>query len=129
MKKKELLKKQEFAEELGMKFEEVSELFSEETLGTMRMMNVVGGTGEGANNCPNTVAQCACTTNTVAQCACSTNPKKCKEDYNGSDCKGCADLNTLASYPTKAPTTGEIEEGPPVLWKQPLLLLKIKNFS
>ena len=43
MKKEELLKKKELAEQLGMKFEEASELFSDETLETMRMNYVVGG--------------------------------------------------------------------------------------
>lgn len=43
MKKKELLKKEELAEQLGMKFEEASELFSDETLETMRMGNITGG--------------------------------------------------------------------------------------
>lgn len=43
MEKKDLLKKQELAEELGMKFDEALELFSEETLETMRMMNYQGG--------------------------------------------------------------------------------------
>ena len=51
MDSKDLLKKQELAEELGMKFDEASVLFSEETLETMRMMNVVGGSDDGANNC------------------------------------------------------------------------------
>lgn len=50
MEKKDLLKKQELAEELGMKFDEASELFSEETLETMRMMNVVGGNDASINS-------------------------------------------------------------------------------
>ncbi len=51
MESKDLLKKQELAEELGMKFDEAAVLFSEETLETMRMMNVVGGSDDAANNC------------------------------------------------------------------------------
>ncbi len=51
MKKNNLLKKQELAEELGMKFDEASELFSEETLETMKMVNVVGGSEDTVNNC------------------------------------------------------------------------------
>lgn len=53
MKKKELLKKEELAEQLGMKFEEASDLFSNETLETMRMVNVIGGSGveDVTNNC------------------------------------------------------------------------------
>lgn len=51
MESKDLLKKQELAEELGMKFDEASVLFSEETLETMRMMNVVGGSDEVHSNC------------------------------------------------------------------------------
>lgn len=63
MEKKDLLKKQELAEELGMKFDEAAELFSEETLCTMQMGKVSGKWGidvkvgcepKGActNNCP-----------------------------------------------------------------------------
>ncbi len=51
MESKDLLKKQELAEELGMKFDEAAVLFSQETLETMRMMNVVGGSDDAANNC------------------------------------------------------------------------------
>lgn len=85
MEKKDLLKKQELAEELGMKFEEASELFSEETLETMRMMNVVGGSGDGDN----TVDRCGCTVNNVERCGCdeSTKGKKCEQVKN--DCGSC----------------------------------------
>lgn len=51
MESKDLLKKQELAEELGMKFDEAAVLFSEETLETMRMMNVVGGSDDVVHNC------------------------------------------------------------------------------
>lgn len=75
MENKDLLKKQELAEELGMKFDEASELFSEETLETMRMINVVGGSAEGDNN----VDRCGCSVNDVDRCGCveSTDGKKC----------------------------------------------------
>ena len=46
MEKKNLSKKQELAQDLGLKFDEVAELFSEETLETMRMVNAVGGSEE-----------------------------------------------------------------------------------
>ena len=57
MEKKDLLKKQELAEELGMKFDEALELFSEETLETMRMMNYQGGK-IGINVCVSTDSAC-----------------------------------------------------------------------
>lgn len=86
MEKKDLLKKQELAEELGMKFDEASELFSEETLETMRMMNVVGGNDASTNskNCNCSPKQCNCIAGegndnsydpSVKNCNC--NPKAC----------------------------------------------------
>lgn len=64
MEKKDLLKKQELAEELGMKFDEASELFSEETLETMKMMNYQGGK-IGINVCPSTDPVCTNTCPTL----------------------------------------------------------------
>lgn len=71
MEKKDLLKKQKLAEELGMKFDEVSELFSEETLCSMQMVKFQGRKGgvnlkvgcdaqiaECTNNCPSTYFIC-----------------------------------------------------------------------
>lgn len=109
MEKKDLLKKQELAEELGMKFDEASELFSEETLETMRMMNVVGGSGDGDNN----VDRCGCTVNSVDRCGCgeSTN-KNCKDktycpctDKSGDKCDKCSTTSTPGEVtPTSTPT-------------------------
>lgn len=110
MEKKDLLKKQELAEELGMKFEEATELFSEETLETMKMVNVVGGTEDGD--------YFGCTVNTVALCGCdeSENKKKCGDkdksycpcsDKSGDKCDKCADCSTLepgGDIPTVSPT-------------------------
>lgn len=42
MEKEDSLKKQKLAEELGMKFDEATELFSEETLCSMQMVKVRG---------------------------------------------------------------------------------------
>lgn len=50
MKKDEIEKRELLSKELEMNFEETLELFSEETLGTMMMTELVGGTGmEGIN--------------------------------------------------------------------------------
>lgn len=114
MEKKDLLKKQELAEELGMKFDEASELFSEETLETMRMINVVGGSGEGDNN----VDRCGCTVNDVDRCGCveSTDGKKCHQEKpncgatchtkGGDKCDKCGEETTPqpgGDFPTTSP--------------------------
>lgn len=69
MNKNDLTRKSKLAEQLGMKFEEASELFSDETLGIMRMTNVVGGSDTAEPSDPSTSKACNC------------NPKKC-------DCPG-----------------------------------------
>ncbi len=76
--KKNLLKKQELAEELGMRFDEASELFSEETLETMKMMNVVGGSENTVNNCYGE--------NCVEGCDSSTNNDNCKDKSKANNC-------------------------------------------
>ena len=56
MKKNEVEKREQLSKELEMSFDETLELFSEETLGTMVMMEITGGIGEVVNyNCPCTV--------------------------------------------------------------------------
>lgn len=40
------LNKKKISEELGIDFDEAVELFSEETLNSMKMKNVIGGTSE-----------------------------------------------------------------------------------
>lgn len=81
MEKKDLLKKQELAEELGMKFDEASELFSEETLETMKMINVVGGSEDSAKYCEG--GYCG---NCVPGCDSSTNNDNCKNKSKANDC-------------------------------------------
>ncbi len=84
MKKKDLLKKQELAEKLGMKFDEASELFSEESLETMKMINIMGGSAEGDNY----VERCGCTTvNNVPLCGCVPAKSGCDaKSYCGLGC-------------------------------------------
>lgn len=86
MEKKDLLKKQELAEELGMKFDEASELFSEETLETMRMINVVGGSEE-------TEESKACNCNPKV---CNCNPKDCNCNPKHCNCNEA----TVEPFPT-----------------------------
>lgn len=93
MEKKDLLKKQELAEELGMKFEEATELFSEETLETMKMVNVVGGSEDESNsNCEgaNCVERCGCSVNNNKKCSCTRD--HCGiicSDKSGTKCDKC----------------------------------------
>lgn len=51
MKKEDLNKKENLAQELGMKFDEAIELFSEETLNSMKLFSIDGGEGRGNPNC------------------------------------------------------------------------------
>ena len=55
--------KKKISEELRINFEEAVELFSEETLSSMKMEHVVGGT---------------CSWNTNIECVVVNNAKKCK---------------------------------------------------
>ena len=114
-KKKDLLKKQELAEELGMKFDEASELFSEETLETMRMVNITGGSTEGDN----TVERCGCVENNVERCGCDESDKGKKCDLEKENCgfnchtKGgdkCGPGST--TLPTTPPITEPTEDLP-----------------
>lgn len=89
MKKEELLKKEELAKQLGMKFEEASELFSNETLESMRMVNVIGGSGEedvtyncyGGNcveGCGGVTFEVDCTKPKLSDCGvCTSKAAKC----------------------------------------------------
>lgn len=51
MKKEDLNKKENLAQELGMKFDEAIELFSEETLSSMKLFSIDGGAGDANNEC------------------------------------------------------------------------------
>ena len=75
MKKNEIEKREQLSKELEMSFDETLELFSEETLGTMMMTEVVGGSGsEGFNFvCRNTNCRCK----TLNKSFCDTKDK-CK---------------------------------------------------
>ncbi len=80
MKKDEIEKRELLSKELEMNFEETLELFSEETLGTMIMTEVVGGvTSMGFHiiNCNVnrifcTNKNCPCTTLNQDKCDCGT---------------------------------------------------------
>lgn len=51
MKKEDLNKKENLAQELGMKFDEAIELFSEETLSSMKLFSIDGGVGDSNYQC------------------------------------------------------------------------------
>ena len=80
MKKNEIEKREQLSKELEMSFDETLELFSEETLGTMMMTEVMGGvatTGFHIINCNvNRIfcrnTNCPCTTLNQDKCDCGT---------------------------------------------------------
>lgn len=78
MRNDEIEKREQLSKELEMSFDETLELFSEETLGTMMMTEVVGGVEARAFNfvgCKN--ENCKCTTLNQSFLDCGTN-SKCK---------------------------------------------------
>lgn len=103
MEKKDLLKKQKLAEELGMKFDEASELFSGETLETMKMINVVGGDGDVIKNCEG--GHCG---NCVSGCS---NKKKCNQHKDKDTCPTDNNIN-VKGYACVGQTTSPEEELP-----------------
>lgn len=116
MKEKELTKKELLAQEVGMKFDEVAPIFSEETLSTMTMAHVVGGTDDTKGNC---VEGCNGTINTYCS-SCTINEKDCDDkSKEGNECGTkialvCGNGNTTkggvtcggtgTTKPTEAPT-------------------------
>ena len=66
MKKKELFKKQKLVLGLGMEFDEVANIFSEETLSSMSMSHAIGG--ENPTNANSFVCVGSCIN---VQCSCS----------------------------------------------------------
>lgn len=79
MKKNEIEKREQLSKELEMSFDETLELFSEETLGTMMMTEVVGGVearGFYLLFCSKK-ENCKCTTLNQSFLDCGTN-SKCK---------------------------------------------------
>lgn len=107
MKEKELTKKELLALEVGMKYDEVAQVFSEDTLSTMTMAHIVGGLDDTySGNC---VA--GCNTNCegaycVAGCT-ETKTGKCgdKETYVGVCNTGDPDIKALGcgTTPTVKP--------------------------
>lgn len=91
------LRKKELADGLGLQFDEVNDLFSEETLESMMMVDLIGGSGVG-NNCVGD----------------DCSGKDCTEgEDTGDDCvgggctgKGCTTKPT--SKPTAKPTPASI---------------------
>ncbi|WP_333697911.1 hypothetical protein [Bacteroides congonensis] len=83
MKEKDLTRKELLAQEVGMKFDEVAPVFSEETLNTMTMTHIVGGLDDTySGNC---VPGCTNTNCNGAHCVpgCGdTNGKKCTTGDN-----------------------------------------------
>ncbi len=102
--KKELTKKTELAEKLGMQFDEVAEVFSEETLSTMMMGHTLGGNDD-------TIINFDCPTYTYKKCQGSCNPSHpgCVSkfvfcDVNGSDPGGIKIAFCRTTTTTSAPT-------------------------
>ncbi len=106
--KKELTKKTELAEKLGMQFDEVAEVFSEETLSTMMMGHTLGG------NDDNTYVGCinTCPTNKKCEGSCNPSHDGCVTkvgicDSNGSLPGGIkliiCNITTTTSAPTPTP--------------------------
>ena len=98
MNKNNLTRKSELAEQLGMKFEEASELFSDETLESMRMVNVVGGTDTEdkfycgkCNNCK----QC----DNCSKCDCPKNDCPTPIEVKGYVCVGETAKDSTCSTP------------------------------
>lgn len=110
MKKKDLLRKQELAEDIGMKFDEVSELFSEETLGTMKMMNIVGGNDDSHTFCGS--AYCG---NCVPGCDSSSAQKKCDNKTKQCDKNGDCGVEVKPDVKVSCPTIGGGTTKPPVI--------------
>lgn len=82
-------KKEELASKVGMQFEEAAELFSDETLNNMLMINVVGGASGDKSGCG------------FAKCT------SCDKDYqfcNGAFCGNCSD-SCAATTPTPTPSS------------------------
>jgi hypothetical protein len=68
-----MMRKQELAEKINLQFDEVVELFGEETLESMYMVAIIGGTGESNKYCGG------------AQCI-----EGCNNHCNGANCiAGC----------------------------------------
>jgi len=63
MKKEKMLKRKGLAEKVNMQFDEIAEIFSEETLESIFLMQILGGEGT------NSVASCGC--NSSSQCGCT----------------------------------------------------------
>mgnify|MGYP007110098257 FL=1 len=100
MKEKELTSKELLVQKLGMEFDEVAPIFSEETLTSMPMSHVVGGAGA--------------TFGTCTFVGCNVNTSKCTY-ASGSDCKskkecptktlGCGDGNNTHVLTCDGPST------------------------
>ena len=101
MNKNDLTRKSELAEQLGMKFEEASELFSNETLESMRMVNVVGG---GDDTDGKTYCDGAYCTNCVDGC----DKPNCPDKTRGEHCGIC--IVVKPGCPSGSTTPTEPEE-------------------
>ena len=85
MKEKELTSKELLVQKLGMEFDEVAPIFSEETLTSMTMSHVVGGAGE---------------TNNTTGDDCKSNVKTCETKIGS-----CGDGSNTNIMPCSGPST------------------------
>ncbi len=116
MKEKDLTSKELLVQKLGMEFDEVAPIFSEETLTSMTMSHVVGGNGETNPGCtfPGCTVNSGCTypgcTTNVTGDECTTKVKTCEVKVgscgDGSDTKAgiCAPSTKPTNKPTDSPT-------------------------
>ena len=106
MKEKELTSKELLVQKLGMEFDEVAPIFSEETLTSMTMSHVVGGAGETNPGCTFP----GCTVNPgCSYSGCSNNTTETKigscGDGSNTNIMPCSGPSTKpTSKPTDSPT-------------------------
>lgn len=104
MKEKDLTSKELLVQKLGMEFDEVAPIFSEETLTSMTMSHVVGGNGETNPGC---TVNPGCTTNVTGDdCTTKSCETKIGSCGDGSDTKAgiCGPSTKPTNKPTDSPT-------------------------
>lgn len=137
MEKKDLLKKQELAEELGMKFDEVAGFFSEETLSTMQMVKFQGRkdvdvkagcdakTGSCNNiTCPSTDSLICINIDIDIDIACPSDGGTTQPPY-GVNFDGCTSM-WGGACPTSEPPTPPTVQQDAICWQTPPLPFIIK---
>ena len=106
MKEKELTSKELLVQKLGMEFDEVAPIFSEETLTSMTMSHVVGGAGETNPGCtfPGCTVNPGCS---YSGCSNNTTGDDCKSNVKTCETKigSCGDGSNTNIMPCSGPST------------------------